>query len=74
MPTIVLNFCEENFRDQKPNHEIHENIVPRKFGAIQYFHCDLRINGGMILITPLSMCVLKIAEIVNIYPVRMHKG
>ena len=27
---------EENFRDQKANHEIHENIVPRKFGAIRY--------------------------------------
>ena len=25
-----------NFRDQKSNHEIHENIVPRKFGAIRY--------------------------------------
>ena len=24
------------FRDQKSNHEIYENIVPRKFGAIQY--------------------------------------
>ena len=33
-PTI-LNFCEENFRDQNSNHEIHENIVPRKFGAIR---------------------------------------
>ena len=29
-------FCEENFRDQKSNHKFHENIVPRKFGAIQY--------------------------------------
>ena len=35
-PTTILNFCEENFRDQKSNHEIHENIVPRKFGAIRY--------------------------------------
>ena len=26
-----------NFRDQKSNHEIHENIVPRKYGAIQYW-------------------------------------
>ena len=33
-PTIILKFREENFRDQKSNHEIHENIVPRKFGAI----------------------------------------
>ena len=33
----MLNFREENFRDQKANHEIHENIVPRKFGAILYF-------------------------------------
>ena len=28
-----LNFCEENFRDQKANHE---NSVPRKFRAIRY--------------------------------------
>ena len=35
-PTMILNFREENFRDQKSNHEIHENIVPRKFGAIRY--------------------------------------
>ena len=32
----MLNFCEENFCDQKANHEIHKNIVPRKFGAIRY--------------------------------------
>ena len=25
-PTIILNFREENFRDQKSNHEIHENL------------------------------------------------
>ena len=35
-PTIILNFREENFRDRKSNHEIHEHIVPRKFGAIRY--------------------------------------
>ena len=37
-PTIMLhvNFHEENFRDQNSNHEIHENSVPRKFGAIRY--------------------------------------
>ena len=29
-------FCEENFHDHKSNHEIHKNIVPRKFGAIRY--------------------------------------
>ena len=34
-PTMsILNFREENFHDQKSNHEIHENIMPRKFGAI----------------------------------------
>ena len=26
--TILQNFREENFHDQKSNHEIHENIVP----------------------------------------------
>ena len=36
MPTIIQNFREENFRDQKSNHEIHKNIVPRKFAAIRY--------------------------------------
>ena len=32
-PTIP-NFREEHFRDPKSNHEIYENIVPQKFGAI----------------------------------------
>ena len=36
-PTIMLNFLEENFRDQKAIREIHENIVPRKFGATRYY-------------------------------------
>ena len=32
-PTMrVLNIREEIFRNQKTNHEIHENIVPRKSG------------------------------------------
>ena len=36
-PTMnILNFREEKLRDQKSNHEIHENIVPRKFGPIRY--------------------------------------
>ena len=36
-PTMsILNFHAGNFRNQKSNHEIHENIVPRKFGAIRY--------------------------------------
>ena len=38
--TIVLNFREENFHDQKANHEIHKIIVPRKFGAIWYLVKD----------------------------------
>ena len=32
-----------NFRDQKSNHKIHENIVPRKFGAIRYMY-DLPVQ------------------------------
>ena len=32
----VLNFRETNFHDWMSNHKIPENIVPRKFGAIQY--------------------------------------
>ena len=36
MPIMsILKFREENFRDQKSNHKIHENIMPRKFGAIR---------------------------------------
>ena len=34
-PPHDLQFCEYNFRDLKVNHEIHENIVPRKFRAIR---------------------------------------
>ena len=33
----ILNFCDEYFHDWMSNHEIHKNIVPQKFGAIQYF-------------------------------------
>ena len=47
-PTMsILNFCEENFHDQKSNHEIHENIVPRKFGAIRY---PIKNLGHLILL------------------------
>ena len=38
LTTSILNFREENFRDQKSNHEIHENIVPQKFGTIRYVY------------------------------------
>ena len=38
-----LNFREENFRDRKSNHEIHENIAPRKFGAIRYLIKDVHV-------------------------------
>ena len=36
-PTTILNFHEENFRDQKSNHKIYKNniLCSRKFGAIQ---------------------------------------
>ena len=40
----MLNFREEKFRDQKANHEIHENIVPRKFGAIRYLEEKGRVD------------------------------
>ena len=38
-PTIsqFLNFHEENFRGRKSSYKIHESIVSRKFGAVQYF-------------------------------------
>ena len=35
-PPRDLQFREYNFRDLEVNHEIHENIVPQKFGAIRY--------------------------------------
>ena len=44
-PTMsILNFHEEHFRDQKSNHEIYENIVPRKFGAIRYVSTKIANN------------------------------
>ena len=45
----ACKFREENFHDQKSNHEIHENIVPRKFGAIRYLHLD---HGPILLQWP----------------------
>ena len=38
-PTVVLNF-----RDQKSNHEIHENVVPQKFGVICPFATNYNFN------------------------------
>ena len=49
-PTIILNFREENFHDQKSNHEIHKNIVARKFALctrtriFAKLHPDLTTN------------------------------
>ena len=43
-PTMILNFHEENIRDPKSSHEIHENIVPRNFGAIRYWGINLSAN------------------------------
>ena len=49
-PTIMLNFHEENFCDQKSNHEIHKNIVPWKFGAIRYCIATWQLlHGGRIM-------------------------
>ena len=31
-----LNFRDKKIRERGVNHEIHENIMPRKFGAIRY--------------------------------------
>ena len=41
----ILNFREKDFRGWMSNHEIHENIVPQKFGAIRYTQlmcCDIQ--------------------------------
>ena len=73
-PTIILNFCEENFRDYKSNHEIHENIVPRKFGAIRYyaipddhkpFWTQLGIDGINCLYTSLTVTPDKVLKIID---------
>ena len=32
----ILNLGEKYFRHWMSNHEIHENIVPQKFGAVRY--------------------------------------
>ena len=32
----IQNFCEKNFYDWISNHEIHKDIVPRKFEVRQY--------------------------------------
>ena len=46
----ILNFCEENYHDQKSNHKIHENIMPQKFGTIRYIividHVHARVKYG----------------------------
>ena len=44
------NFREKNFREWEDNHENHENILPRKFGAIRYIQivselCSLFISS-----------------------------
>ena len=51
-PTIssILNFREENFRNQKSNHEIHENIVSQKFGA-GFFSNIVHTPTGVDIIT-----------------------
>ena len=33
---ITYNVREQKLRERGVNHEIHENIMPRKFGAIRY--------------------------------------
>ena len=40
------NFREENFCDQKSNHEIHENTVPLKFGAIRYDGLSIEVHSA----------------------------
>ena len=34
---LLRKFCDKNFRDSSEIHENHENIRPRKFGAIRYW-------------------------------------
>ena len=47
IPTIsqFIHFREGNSRDSKSNHKIHENIVPRKFGAIQLLVLPMATNA-----------------------------
>ena len=50
----MLNFREENFGDQEANHEIHKNIVPRKFGAIRYYE-ETHVNRNYVWGTEIEM-------------------
>ena len=45
----LMNFREKYFRELRANHEIHENIIPRKFGAIRYylFRSYIAVHGPL---------------------------
>ena len=60
MPTIFLiqNFREDIFRDPKLNHENHENIVARTFGAIR----SLLLLGVLCLDTTSCVCCLELTQ------------
>ena len=42
--TMKRNVREQKIREQGVNHENHENIMPRKFGAIRYLSDCIRNN------------------------------
>ena len=46
----IFKFCEQNFRDLEVNHEIHENIVPQKFGAIGKFNRTLCFSFNFLFV------------------------
>ena len=46
----TVNFCEKNFCDWMSNHKIYENIVQRKFGAMQCIECILKMSTFELLI------------------------
>ena len=63
MPTVILNIREENFCDHKSNHEIHESIVPRNFGAILSNRpCTTPCQGSMTFFELSKACFLKHLE------------
>ena len=43
-PRAYIKFREKYFRERGNNHEIHENIIPRKFGAIRYMY-NILVHG-----------------------------
>jgi len=49
-------------REQGVNHEIHENIMPQKFGAIRYFS-----EIHFLIMSPQETIIISVTQIYNTY-------